>query len=89
MPRPGTQVEDLENPVIGFGGAAGNTKKQYGGYPYSLDFSLSLMDPSRITISFISEDRKYDTKELEEDVINAGTRSWAKQIQYCGGGYYN
>ena len=86
MPRPGTQVEDLENPVIGFGGAAGNTKKQYGGYPYSLDFSLSLMDPSRITISFISEDRKYDTKELEEDVINAGTRSWAKQIQYCGGG---
>lgn len=86
MAKPGTKVENLDNPVIGFGGSGGDTKKKYGGYPYSLDFSLSLMDPSRITISFISEDRKYDTGKLQEDIIESGTRSWAQQIQYCGGG---
>jgi hypothetical protein len=86
MSRPGTKVVKLENPVIGFGGGAGDTKQKYGGYPYSLDFSLSLMDPSRITISFISEDRKYDITALQEDIIESGTKSWAQQIQYCGGG---
>ena len=86
MAKPGTKVTDLENPVIGFGGGGGPTVKKYDGYPYSLDFSLSLMDPSRITISFISEDRKYDTTQLEEDIIETGTKSFAHQIQYCGGG---
>ena len=86
MPAPGTKVTDLDNPVIGFGGGGGPTVEKYGGYPYSLDFSLSLMDPSRITISFISEDRKYKTNELERDIIEVGTKGWAEQIQYCGGG---
>ena len=85
MAQPGTEVVKLENPVIGFGAAGGDTVQKYDGYPYSLDFSLSLMDPSRITISFISEDRKYNTTELKKDIVKDGTTKAPQKIQYCGG----
>ena len=83
---PGEQVEPLSNPAIGFGDVDGNTSQEkYNAFAYSLDFNLSLLDPSRLTISFISDDRNYDEEALKEDIINVGAKGAPEHIVYCGG----
>ena len=83
MAKPGETVEEFDNPPISFG--AGNSpQEKYGGFAYSLDYNLALMDPSRMTISFISETRKYDEAALLEDIITNGTKAAPTKINYCG-----
>ena len=81
MATPGTEVEELPEPIIGFG--AGADRQKYGGYAYSLDFNLSLIDPIRLSVSFISEDRKYDFTELQEDIADNGVKNDPTLIRYC------
>ena len=81
MARPGTEVEELPDPVIGFGADA--AREKYGGYAYSLDFNLSLIEPTRVSVSFISEDRRYDFTELREDIAETGVKKDPTLITYC------
>lgn len=41
----------------------------YGGYPYSLNYSINFTSPSRMTVSFVSEDGKYNTEGLAERIF--------------------
>ena len=82
MASPGTEVTELEDPTIGFGD--NGDKEKYGGYAYSLDFNLALIDPIRVSISFISEDRKYDFTELKNDISEVGVKQDPTFIRYCG-----
>ena len=81
MARPGTEVEELPDPVIGFG--KDKEREKYGGFAYSLDFNLSLIEPTRVSVSFISEDRRYDFTELEDDIADTGVRKDPTLITYC------
>ena len=81
MAAPGTEVEKLPDPVIGFG--TGKSREKYMGYAYSLDFNLSLIEPTRVSVSFISEDRKYDFTELLDDIAETGVKKDPTLIYYC------
>lgn len=81
MASPGKDVEEFSDDPISFGKGG---QKKYDGFAYSLDYNLSLMDPSRMTISFISDDREYDEDALKEDIVTNGTKESPHKINYCG-----
>ena len=83
MPQPGKNVTTLEKPAITFGDSD-DVEEKYGGYAYQLDFNLALVEPMRMSISFISEDGSYDEDTLNDELDNL-TNDNPTTIKYCGG----
>ena len=88
MATPGTEVVSLDKPAIAFGSyESAGAPERFGGFPYQLDYNLALLDPSRVTISFISEDGTYNESALSAEIWAAegGTKNPPTLITYCGG----
>ena len=41
----------------------------YGGYPYSLQYSINFQSPSKMTVSFVSEDGTYNEAALQNRIF--------------------
>ena len=48
----------------------------YGGYAFSASYSVGFNGPSRCSISFLSEDGKYDEEALKKRIGDNGTKRW-------------
>ena len=83
MPQPGLNVITLDKPAITFGDSD-DVEEKYGGYAYQLDFNLALVEPMRMSISFISEDGSYNEDTLNDELDNL-TNDNPTIIKYCGG----
>jgi hypothetical protein len=49
----------------------GDAVKAYGGYPYSVQYSINFTSPSKMTVSFVSEDGEYNEKGLKQRIFPA------------------
>ena len=92
-------VNKFEKTPISIGEEPGEkAERTYGGYPYALDFSLSIVTPSRLTVSFITAVQgtdsplagetkevaaEYDYEKLNED-IKAAVNKEPVSVYYCG-----
>ena len=54
-------VRKFDMTPISFGGQSADAQLQYNGFPYALDFSLSVITPSRLTVSFIAGEQGKDS----------------------------
>jgi len=66
--------EEIKNKIIQTKGISistpgGNASAVYGGYPYSLQYSINFTSPSRMTVSFVSEDGKYNEEALRNRIF--------------------
>jgi len=93
-------VKKFDTAPISFDREGAVAQKKYGGFPYALDFSLSMVSPSRCTISFINSEEGTDkhgrivaanynikgTGGIEDDIrsVMCGQMSEPEKIFYCG-----
>lgn len=47
----------------------GDATEVYGGYPYSVQYSINFTSPSKMTISFVSEDGEYNEDGLKKRIF--------------------
>ncbi len=67
------KIQTLDTAPIAIGTRRKKATKKYGGYPFSLDFSLSIMTPSRLTISFIGAEMGKDSGVSTDDGTAGGS----------------
>ena len=81
--EPGKYVTTLDKPAITFGDSD-DVEEKYGGYAYQLDFNLALVEPMRMSVSFISENGEYEEDTLDRELEDL-TNDNPTIIKYCGG----